>query len=36
MEYMEKNDPSYHLIVQETDLLGNGLFMEKVEMVQVP
>lgn len=28
MEYMEKNDPSYQLIVQETDLLGDGLFLE--------
>lgn len=28
MEYIEKNYPSYQLIVQETDVLGDGLFME--------
>lgn len=28
MEYIEKNYPSYRLIVQETDVVGDGLFME--------
>lgn len=28
MEYIEKNYPSYKLIVQETDVFGDGLFME--------
>lgn len=28
MEYIEKNYPSYQLIVQETDILGDGIFME--------
>lgn len=32
MEHVEKNDPSYPLIVQETDLLGDSLYMEVLHL----
>lgn len=28
MKYLEKHYPSYQIIIQETDLLGNGIFIE--------
>lgn len=32
LEYVEKNYPSYQLVIQETDLLGDGIFIEVLHL----